>query len=104
MRRMEVPASTKERALAFIHAYRDAPNDADIAIRAGNFEGTHPAILISIEGGGEHALLVSEARKVADIFEEAMNAYPNDPESAGLPNAIMCIRHGCDEAERSHAV
>jgi len=96
----EVPASSKHRVMAFLEAFHKAPNDADIEIRVGRAEGGEAAILVSFERS-EHALLVSEARTVAQIMEESMHAHPEDPEGATLPNIIMGLRHGCDEAERA---
>ena len=96
----EFPASTKHRVMTFLDAFHRAPNDVDIEIRVGSSEVGEAAILVSF-AGTEHALLVSEARKVAEIMEEAMNAHPEDPEGATLPNMILGLRHGCDEAERS---
>lgn len=94
----EFPASTEHRVMTFLDAFRRAPNDADFEIRIGSSEFGQRAILVSF-AGTEHALLVSEARKVAGIMEEAMNAHPDDPEGATLPNIIMGLRHGCDVAE-----
>lgn len=96
---MVVPAGAKQRVMAFIDAFHKAPNNADIEIRVGASETGEAAILVSFVGT-EHALLVSEARKVADIMEESMNAHPEDPEGATLPNIIMGLRAGCDQAER----
>jgi hypothetical protein len=50
--------------------------------------------------GINHCLLVKEARIVADLMEDAMKAFPNDPESRGLPNIIMALRAACDKADR----
>lgn len=97
----EVPASPRRRVLTFLHAFHKAPNDADIEIRVGRSE-TEAAVLVSFEGT-EHVLLVSEARTVAKIMEESMNAHPEDPEGRTLPNIIMGLRAGCDEADRTYA-
>ena len=96
--RREVSASPKKRVLDFIDAFHYARDDADIDIRIGASEAGEPAILVSFEGT-EHTLFVSEARTVAQIMEESMNAYPEDPEGATLPNIIMGLRAGCDAAE-----
>ena len=98
-RQMEVPASAKVRVMKFLAAFHDAPNDADIEIRIGASQVGERAVLVSISGGGDHALMVDEARKVADIMEESMRAHPNDPEGATLPNIIMALRDGCNRAE-----
>lgn len=99
-RQMVVPASARTRVMAFLEAFAEAPNDADIEVRVGANSDGRPAVIVNI-GGGNHGLLVDEARKVADIMEETMNALPNEPEAATLPNIIMALRYGCDEAERS---
>ena len=90
--------SPKLRVMEFIDHFHAAPNDADIEIRIGSSE-REPAILISF-CGSSHAFLVTEARTVADIMEDAMRAHPEDPEGATLPNIIMGIRHACDEAQK----
>ena len=100
-RQMEVPASAKVRIMAFLSAFHGAPNNADIEVRAGKSEAGEAAILVSISGGGDHALMIHEARKVADIMEDAMKAHPDDPESRTLPNIIMALRAGCDQAASS---
>ncbi len=98
--RMEATAATMPRILAFVDAFKAAPNDADIEIRTGTF-GNTAAILVSISsGGGDHAMTVTEGRMLAKIMEETMNKFPNDPEAATLPNLIMALRAGCDQAER----
>lgn len=98
----EVPASSKQRVMAFIDAFHAAPNSADIEIRAGASEAGEPAIMVSFQGS-DHVLFVDEARTMAQIMEDAMNEHPEDQEGATLPNIIMGIRAGCDEAERSAA-
>jgi hypothetical protein len=100
VRQMEVAASPKTRVLAFIKAFRDAPNDADIEVRTGKTEDGIPAILVSI-GKNDHAMLASEARIVAGIMEKTMWEFPNSHQSSELPNIIMGLRAGADAAERS---
>jgi hypothetical protein len=97
----EVPASPKVRVLAFLEAFHKAPNDADIDIRIGASGAGEPALMVSFQGT-DHALLASEARTIAQIMEESMHAHPEDPEGMTLPNIIMGLRAGCDEAERAH--
>ena len=99
-RALEVPASPKARVMKFLDAFHNAPNDADIDIRIGRSATGDPAVLVSISSGGDYAMMVSEASTLADIMEESMRAHPNDPEGATLPNIIMALRAGCDEAER----
>lgn len=93
-----VPASAKTRVMAFLYAFHEADNDADIEVRVGKSGAGEAALLVSLQGS-EHALMVAEARKVADIMEDAMNAYPGDPESRTLPNIIMALRQGAKQAE-----
>lgn len=102
MRTIETPASPRARVLGFLDAFQKAPNDADIEISLGMDEAQRPALLISV-GRSNHCLLVTEARKVADIMEEAMRANPNDPEARTLPNTIMGIRAACQKADRGFA-
>ncbi len=95
-------ASPRERVLSFIQAFHDAPNDADIEIRGGQSAvDSTPAILISISGSGDHVLMLHEARKVAEVMEDAMRAHPEDPEGKTLPNMIMALRAACDKAASS---
>lgn len=102
MRVVETLASPRARVLGFLDAFQAAPNDADIEISIGMDEAQKPALLISI-GRSSHCLLVTEARKVADIMEEAMRANPNEPEAKTLPNIIMGIRAACQKADRGFA-
>jgi hypothetical protein len=97
--KMEVAASPKTRVLAFLEAFHEAPNDADIEVRTGRGERGEPAILVSI-GASRHVLFAVEARKIAEVMEATMNEYPNEPETATLPNIIMVLRAGADEAQR----
>lgn len=97
MNQMTAPASPRARVLGFIEAFHAAPNDADIAVRIGADAAGTPAVIVSI-GRANHALMVDEARSVAEIMENAMNTFPNDPESRTLPNIIMALRAGCDQA------
>lgn len=103
MRKVEAPSSPRRRVLEFIDAYRHAPNDADVEIMLGMDEDQRPALLVNV-AGSSHCLLVTEARKVADLMESAMNAYPNDPESRGLPNIIMGLRAACEKADRGFGI
>jgi hypothetical protein len=91
--------ATLPRAQAFLDAFAEAPNDADIEVRIGVSENGEAGVLVSIQDGGDHPLFVREARILADIMEKTMNKYPNDPEAATLPNIIMALRAGCDAAE-----
>lgn len=95
------PASAKKRVLTFIDDFRAASDDADIELRLGKTELGEGALVISI-GSKFHALTVSEARKVADIFERAMNELPDDPESKTLPNMILMLRYGLKTIEAAH--
>lgn len=97
MIQMTVPASPRMRVMTFLAEFRAADNDADIEIRIGHFEGGEPSVLISFNGK-DHSFTVTEARKLADIMEEAMRAHPNDPDAATLPNIIMMLRMGSDKA------
>lgn len=99
MKKIEAPSSPRRRVLDFIDCLRRAPDDADIEISLGMDEAQQPALLVNIAGAG-HCLLVTEARKVADLMENAMNACLDDPESHGLPNTIMALRAACEKADR----
>lgn len=94
---MEVAASPKARVLAFLKAYENAPNDADVEIRTGKSEDGDPAIMVSI-GSDNHALFAWEARKIADIMERVLNENPDNPETEALPNIILALRAGADAA------
>lgn len=94
------PADPFTRCMAFVDEYLRAPNSADILFRIGSDNNGAPAVAISFNGK-THGFLASEARKVADVLESALNAHPNHPDSKGLPNAIMSLRHTADEADRA---
>lgn len=101
MKPITAPASPRARVVKFLEEFRDAPNDADIEVRIGSDGTGKPAILVTI-GGSDHAFMVPEARKLADIMEEVMRKQSDNPEVATLPNLIMCLRAGCDKAERDN--
>lgn len=96
--REAVQASPRGRVLAFLAAFREADNDADMELRIGKTEGGEAAVIITL-AGIKHAFTAAEARKLATIMEDAMNACPNDPDSATVPNTIMVLRLGADQAE-----
>jgi hypothetical protein len=97
MREITIPASPRQRVVAFLAEFRSAKNDDDMEIRIGHHEGGEPAVLISLNGK-DHGFTVTEARKLADIMEDAMRSYPGDPDAAALPNTIMMLRMGADKA------
>lgn len=98
-RQMTTSADPFVRCMAFVDAYLRAPNDADIEFRIGTDTHGNAAVIVSF-GGTDHGFLASEARKVADVLESALNAHPTHPDSRGLPNAIMSLRHTANEAEQ----
>lgn len=102
MKTVEAPVDAKKRLFAFLDAFHNAPNDADIEISLGMSEDQKPALLVSINGAG-HILFVTEARKVAEIMEGAMTAHPNDPEGKTLANIIMDLRAACDKSDAGFA-
>ncbi|MBR0868996.1 hypothetical protein JQ633_01395 [Bradyrhizobium tropiciagri] len=95
-----VPAGAKCRIIAFLDAVHRAPNDADIEIRIGRSD-SEPAILVSCEDT-EHALLVSEARMIAEMLEASVNDHPKNSEDRTLLSVIMNLRVRCDAAERAY--
>lgn len=99
MPQMILPSSPIERVKAFLAAYRRADNDDDLEVRIGAMESGEPAVMLRINGTN-HGFTSSEARRLAKIAEDGMNACPDDPESAGLPNLILALRMGADKAEQ----
>lgn len=97
-RSLTLKANAAERVKDFLNAYRAADDDADIDVRIGTVEDGSPAVVISINGAF-HGFTSDEARRIALIAEEGMRACPDDPESASLPNLIMALRMGADEAD-----
>lgn len=95
-------SNVAERVKDFLKAYRAADDDTDIDVRIGATEDGSPAVVISINGA-YHAFTSDEARRLALIAEEGMRSFPNDPESSGLPNLILCLRMGADKAEAASA-
>jgi hypothetical protein len=98
MPEMTLPSSPLQRVQTFLAAYRAADNDADLDVRIGVMEDGAPAVMLSINGTN-HGFTADEARRLAKIAEDGMNAWPNDPETAGLPNLILALRMGADKAE-----
>lgn len=97
--KLQTPASPRARVAAFLDAFREAPDDADIDIRIGQSAAGDPAVMVTISGGN-HAFTAAEARWLARVMEEAMRAWPDDPEAATLPNIIMGLRLGADQADK----
>lgn len=95
------PSSPRTRVLAFLSAFHDAPNDADIDLRIGRSEHGEAAVLITIQGT-DHVLTCGEALKIASVFEETMNKFPNEPDAKTLPNIIMVLRLGAEKAAHRH--
>lgn len=102
MKTIEQPADVRTRFLAFMKAFEAAPNDADIDIHVGQMAGGEPALVIVLAGDG-HAFTTKEARVIAEIAEESMNACASDPRSVEFQNLILALRMGADKAERGLA-
>ena len=98
MPEMIAPASALQRVQTFLAAYRAADNDDDLEVRVGMMEGGEPALLVSINGT-HHAFTTAEARRVANIAEEAMNAHPTGDGAEAMPNLILALRMGADKAD-----
>jgi beta-phosphoglucomutase-like phosphatase (HAD superfamily) len=98
MHNLEAPASPKSRVLALLNDYRVAPPDADVEVHIGTTEEGAAALVIEF-CKKSHALLASEAQKLADIVEQTMREFPHDdPEVLGLPNLILALRAGADKS------
>lgn len=96
------PRDPFTRCMAFVDEYLKAPNDADIEFWIGTDNNGKSAVAVAINGK-QHGFLASEARKVADALERALRAHPLHPDSEGLPNAIMSLRHTADAADRANS-
>jgi hypothetical protein len=96
---VDVPASSRNRALGFLEEFLVAPNDADLELMLGTMEDGSPAIAIRLSGM-VHGFSVKEARTLADIVEGTMNKFPGEPESQTFPNLIVLLRAGADIAEQ----
>ena len=96
-RQIDVPASQHTRVTTFLAEFQAASNDDEFALYPGDMAG-QPALVI-IMNGKEHGFTTKEARIMADIAEEAMNAHPNDPEAATLENLILGLREGASRSE-----
>lgn len=89
-----VAASPRKRAVSFIRAYQHAAPGDDIAFRVGTG-------IVGIQIGRSHyGLTAQEARMVADIFEDSIKKFPNEPECASFPNLIMALRHAAEKSEQ----
>jgi hypothetical protein len=98
MPQMIMPSSLLQRVQTFLAAYRAADNDDDLDVRIGRMESGEPAVMLSINGTN-HGFTSNEARRLAQVAEDGMNACPSDPESAGLPNLILALRMGAEKAD-----
>lgn len=95
---LTVSASPRARVMTFLKEFEAAPNDADLELRIGQMETGAPAVVISINES-KHGFTAKEARTVAEIAEDTMKAFPNDPRNGELPNLILMLRHGAAQAE-----
>lgn len=102
MRTVSVSGSPSSRAIAFIDAFERAPNDADIEFRIGQSDKSEPGVLVSFQGT-DHAFTTSEARVLADVFENTLNKFPDVPETRSLPNMILGFRMAADKADQRYA-
>ena len=92
-------AAVLDRAIDFFADYFAAPDDADIVIRlaAMGIEAV-PSIAVSV-GEKHHGFTASEARKLATIAENTLHKFPNEDDARGLPNLVLALRHGADQAD-----
>ena len=95
---LTIKASPHARVMDFLDEFRAMPNNSDIEIRLGLMENGEPAVVVTLNDK-YHGFTAKEARMLARIAEEAMNQIPSDPESATLPNLILALRYGADQAE-----
>ena len=99
MNQIEVPSLPSVRVEAFLFDYFEAPDDADIEVRLADIQGSNePALVIGV-AGKFHGFTASEARILADIFEDSLRKFPDTDEAKALPNIIMCLRYAAEQAE-----
>ncbi len=100
--KLYAPASPVERANNLMHAWLAAPSDTEVLVKSGHTDEGDPAILIIIDHDDEnqHIFTASEARIVANLAEEALRRFPDDAQDQSIPELIVALRHGADEAER----
>jgi hypothetical protein len=91
-----LPRSPRTRITRFLRDFWAASNDTDIEITTG-FVAGEPAVLVSF-CGRDHGFSAAEARRIAQVMEDAMNNMPTHPDAATLPNIIMGLRAGADRA------
>ncbi len=92
-----VDADPRRRSVAFLQAWLDTPEGADIEFRLGKTETGTPAVVVSISGV-QWGFTASEARVVADIAESTMRAFPR--ETTSMADLILGLRMCADRAER----
>jgi hypothetical protein len=86
----------------FLDTYRRMSNDDYIEVRQGHVDGRADVPMVVVHLGAKvFGFSPYEARIIADAAESAMNAFPNEPDSAGLPNLILAMRAGADAVERA---
>lgn len=96
---LAVDGSPVQRCLALVRAFRDAPGGADIAISAGVTTTGIKALVVKIDGS-LYGVTLWEARRVAQLMEQAMGLYPAPDVLANMSDMIMGLRAAADKAEQ----
>ncbi len=96
-RSLTIDTDPRRRAIAFLSAFIDAPQGADIEFRTGVMESGEPAVVISIDGALS-GFTAAEARIVADVAESTMRAFPR--ETGSLADLILSLRMCADKSDK----
>src|SRR5690348_1447936 len=91
-----IDADPWRRTAAFLGAFIDALEGADIEIREAMTDDGKPSLAISIDGP-IHCFTVEEARKVANAAEVILGQYPD---LTSLADLAMALRSSADALER----
>ena len=78
---------TLTRSMAFVREWQDATAEADIEIRGGETLDGKRGLVVTLNGQ-HHAFTTDEARILVQVVQSALNKFPDEGRSEGLPNLI----------------
>lgn len=98
---VEIRGTLKQRTVNFLCAFREAPDDEDIAVCSGPAHGdgiTFPAVMIEI-GGRFYGFTAHETQFVVEVAEAVADEFPGINVSA-FRKLIAALLNAADLAER----
>lgn len=82
--------------IAMVDRFLSAPGSTTVEISTGRTKHDNRHCVIVSLCGTTTAMLPGEASLLADVMENAMHAFPDDPNAQTLPNMIMGLRFAVD--------